>query len=312
MKKILLLLCLAAAYAAPAQKISGFYQGTLFSDSANMTQRYELALSEYRGRITGYSYVTFIVNDTFYYGIRKVRGRVQDNNLIIEDDKMLANNFPESPAKGVKRAFTIPLRGQDSVISLEGRWRTNQTKLYWAVPGSIAVGRTADSSQSALFGHLKELNIPYQYATAKAVPPAVVKKESTKKGNTAQPAVAAVAAPLPPMERRKQLMETLTAGSDSLLLSFYDNGVVDGDSISVYVNGVPVITNTRLTSTATRKTIAFPQAETVEILLVAENLGTLPPNTGLLIIRDGANSYPVNFSADLQTNASIIIKRKQQ
>jgi hypothetical protein len=49
----------------------------------------------------------------------------------------------------------------------------------------------------------------------------------------------------------------------------------------------------------------------IKLLLVAENLGTLPPNTGLLVIRDGDKTYQVNFTADMQTNASIILKRKQ-
>ena len=45
--------------------------------------------------------------------------------------------------------------------------------------------------------------------------------------------------------------------------------------------------------------------------LVAENLGSLPPNTGLLTIWDGEKYYQVHFSADMQTNASITIRRKK-
>ena len=56
----------------------------------------------------------------------------------------------------------------------------------------------------------------------------------------------------------------------------------------------------------------MPDTETVEIILVAENLGTLPPNTGLLVVKDGEQTYQVHFSADLQTNASIMFKRKKQ
>ncbi|HVG12316.1 MAG TPA: hypothetical protein VM843_04890 [Flavisolibacter sp.] len=82
--------------------------------------------------------------------------------------------------------------------------------------------------------------------------------------------------------------------------------------ISVYVDGALIISNTKLTELAVKKwvSLASPQ-EITEIKLVAENLGTLPPNTGLLVIQDGATRYNVNFSADLQTNASIIIKKKK-
>ena len=85
---------------------------------------------------------------------------------------------------------------------------------------------------------------------------------------------------------------------------------MDGDSISVYINGETAIASSKLTSTAIRKKMALPRVEVVEIILVAENLGTLPPNTGLLVIRDGEKTYQVHFSADLQTNAAILFRRK--
>ncbi|HTM92796.1 MAG TPA: hypothetical protein VL095_10270, partial [Flavisolibacter sp.] len=111
-------------------------------------------------------------------------------------------------------------------------------------------------------------------------------------------------------ERKDHLHQTVEIASDSLFLAFYDNGVVDGDSISVYLNNQPVITSTKLTSVATKKTIYVGGMNEVKLLLVAENLGTIPPNTGLLVIRDGDKTYQVNFTADMQTNASIILKRK--
>jgi hypothetical protein len=49
----------------------------------------------------------------------------------------------------------------------------------------------------------------------------------------------------------------------------------------------------------------------LRLQLVAENLGTIPPNTGLLLIKDGEKVLQVNFSADLNTNAEIIIRRKK-
>jgi hypothetical protein len=76
------------------------------------------------------------------------------------------------------------------------------------------------------------------------------------------------------------------------------------------LNDEPVINNTKLTSVATKKTIYVGGTKEVRLLLVAENLGSIPPNTGLLVIRDGDKVYQVNFTADMQTNASIVLKRK--
>jgi hypothetical protein len=82
--------------------------------------------------------------------------------------------------------------------------------------------------------------------------------------------------------------------------------------ISVYVNGTNIISSVRLTESALRRTIVFTAANgLLEVKLVAENMGTLPPNTGLLIVQDGANKYNLNFSADMQTNASIIFRKEK-
>ena len=61
-----------------------------------------------------------------------------------------------------------------------------------------------------------------------------------------------------------------------------------------------------------KKTIYIGKQQDVQLLLVAENLGSLPPNTGLLVIRDGDNNYQLNFSADLQTNAAVTIRKKKE
>jgi hypothetical protein len=321
------------------KKVGGFYKGTLFNDSTKMVQQYELALAEYRGKIMGYAYVTFVANDTFYYGIRKIKAKIVGDDLIVEDDKMIANNFPESPAKHVNRTVTIPFNGQDSLVSANGRWKTNRTKIYYAVPGSVEASKSNDSSASALFAHLKELNLMpnennYVATETKSKEkdnkikvkeeqdqPTVVKtKTKSKEDKTkiesdkvASKTVVSknnVPAVLSYTERKDHLQQTVEIASDSLFLSFYDNGVVDGDSISVYLNNQPVISNTKLTSVATKKTIYVGGLNEIKLLLVAENLGTIPPNTGLLVIRDGDKTYHVNFTADMQTNASIILKRK--
>ena len=113
-------------------------------------------------------------------------------------------------------------------------------------------------------------------------------------------------------ERKEQVAQNIVAHSDSLILSFYDNGMVDGDTISVYLNGASIISKTKLTAAAAKQTIKLdPSIGVYKLVLVAENLGTIPPNTGLLVIQDGTNRYQVHFTADLQTNAAIEFTRKQ-
>lgn len=371
MKNLIAILFLLPCFFCSAQKVGGFYKGTLYNDSTKMTQNYELALAERRGKIMGYAYVTFVANDTFYYGIRKINAKIVGDSLIVEDDKFIANNFPESPAKHVARTVTIPLNGQkDSLVNINGRWKTNRTKIYYSVPGSVTASRSDDSSSSALFAHLKELNLmpnENNYVNTQSQTTAEVKtknkdkesvektktnasapqttvrikegkiknandtasvntqtpspvvertvkiKEEKAKTKTEREAVVDKVAPtlLSYDQRINHLQQTIEVSSDSLLLSFYDNGVVDGDSISVYMNGEPVVNKVMLRSSASKKTVYLKDNSDVQLVLVAESMGSIPPNTGLLVIRDGDKTYQVNFSADFQTNASIVLKRKK-
>lgn len=363
---ILALICMICTCVSAQKKVGGFYKGTLFNDSTKMVQQYELALAEYRGKIMGYSYVTFVANDTFYYGIRKIKAKIIGDSLLVEDDKMIANNFPEAPAKHVHRSVTIPFNGQDSLVSINGRWKTNKTKVYYAVPGSVEASKSSDSSGSALFSHLKELNLMPgdNYVATESRTETKTKEKQTKskikteekpayaltktdsktevvtttikteeqpiaietksKKNTSkieakpnvgiQTATSSINLPPPVLtytKRNERLQQTVDVGSDSLVISFYDNGVVDGDSISVYLNEQAIVSSAKLTTAATKQTIFIGGMSEVRLVLVAENLGSIPPNTGLLVIRDGNKTYHVNFTADMKTNASIILRRKR-
>ena len=325
MKKIFILLSLVAFLSGDAQVVSGLYSGTLVNDSTKKIQQYEFALSEYRDKITGYSYTTFVVNDTFYYSIKRVKATRKNNQLIIEDDKMLANNFPESPAKRVRQTSTIIINATDTLVNASGKWTTNQTKQYYSLHGLAETKRNNDSSRSPLIGHLKELKIinPNETQTAvvkveKADDKQKIKSTAVKLSPVKQDVVKEVEPPIvasviSSQQRKNIMLETFAVQSDSLILSFYDNGVVDGDMISVYVNGQSMISNARLTEAAIKKTIHFTatSSDSIQLTLTAENLGSLPPNTGLVVIQDGINKYQVHFSADLQTNATIVFRKRR-
>lgn len=327
MKNLFFAFILLFSLKGQSQVVSGLYGGTLVNDSTHKVQNYEVALSQYRDKITGYSYTTFVVNDTFYYSVKRVKATLKGNELVIQDDKMIVNNFPESPAKGVKQTNIIPVEasGADTVRGFKGKWSTNQTKIYYSLHGGLEMKRDNDSSQSALIGHLRELKIlgPAYSATrtdaiAAAGPTTDRQKQQptqaviTKVPATTSPSVTNTNVPtfIPYAQRGEKVLQTVSVNNDSLILSFYDNGVVDGDMISVYVNGATVIDNVKLTAAATKKTIPVKAVDgEIKLVLVAETLGSLPPNTGLLIIQDGDNRYNVHFSADLQTNAAIILRR---
>ena len=45
--------------------------------------------------------------------------------------------------------------------------------------------------------------------------------------------------------------------------------------------------------------------------MFADNLGSIPPNTALMIIDDGKKKYEIRLSSSLEKNATIRIKKKK-
>ena len=101
--------------------------------------------------------------------------------------------------------------------------------------------------------------------------------------------------------------------TDSLLLTLYDNGTVDGDTVTVLMNGNIIFSKVGLTTRANSKTIYIASdMDSVKLVMYAESLGEIPPNTGLMVVTDGKKKYDVRFSADLKTNSAIVFRRKRK
>lgn len=114
------------------------------------------------------------------------------------------------------------------------------------------------------------------------------------------------------LNRKIETIRTVDFTSDSLTLTLYDNGEVDGDTVSVLLNGKVIMPKEGLTTQPITKTIYITPdlGDSLQLIMYAENLGTIAPNTGLLIIQDGQERYQVRFSGDLQKNSAIILRRK--
>jgi hypothetical protein len=114
-------------------------------------------------------------------------------------------------------------------------------------------------------------------------------------------------------KRKTEIIKSVPFTSDSLVLSLYDNGTIDGDTVSVVLNGNVIIAKKRLTTNAIRTTIQITpdMGDSLQLVMYAENLGSIPPNTGLLIIQDGEVRNEIRFAGDMQKSSAIILKRKR-
>lgn len=551
--KLLVLLLLSPLFFY-GQSLTGLWVGSISNDSTTVRkdQSFEIALTEYRGKVYGYSRSEFIVDNVLYYVVKRVKGTIDGDICEVVDEEIIAFNFPTKLDKGVKVTSTFKRNKEENVWQLEGTWKTNATKKYYAVTGKVGLEEEKDLTASKIFPHLEELklaneivfykerqegipivkiakpekirseytttdsdltpaspivaivskpalsntvtsgpslinnsiqsneeaveeshsvkrtvndlpksktqnipdnNINVQPAKAETkvalnktpvepernivanlntekketqttvekqiiaqttapknnteqakqvnnvaakkdadiaankttatktesktviksdpvsekkaidqtvkpvaqhpkqvntvVEKTVAKKETEKTATnttaptisankTSPPAVAAtvekkesvkeipaVATIKKPIEeitksaavidgRKSTFTQEVNYKSDSLVLSLYDNGEIDGDTVSVYLNGEILMAKQGLKASAIKKTIYIsPDSEDFSLVLFADNLGKYPPNTGLLVVRDGDDVYNLRFSSDFQKNAGIVFRRKK-
>jgi hypothetical protein len=92
----------------------------------------------------------------------------------------------------------------------------------------------------------------------------------------------------------------------TLRLDFYDNNQVDGDSISVKVNGKLILSHQRLTTQPITTYVTVNLSNTFqEVEMIAENLGSIPPNTALLIVTAGDKRYQLFLSSTEEKSAKV-------
>jgi hypothetical protein len=100
---------------------------------------------------------------------------------------------------------------------------------------------------------------------------------------------------------------------DSVRISFYDNGDIDGDIISVFLNRNPVLVKQPLNTRALNVYLALDSTrEYNEIAMLAENLGKFPPNTALMVVTDGITRHEVYLSSSLTQNSAVRLKKKKK
>jgi hypothetical protein len=111
------------------------------------------------------------------------------------------------------------------------------------------------------------------------------------------------------LDRSNTVVRSLTVNTHEVVLNIYDDGVIDGDSVSVYLDNKMVINHAMLTDRPLVVTIHLDEDNDYhELVMVADNEGTIPPNTSLMIVKAGDKEYKVNITSSLQMNATVTFK----
>lgn len=113
------------------------------------------------------------------------------------------------------------------------------------------------------------------------------------------------------VERENNLVKTIITDEEFIQIDLYDNGTIDHDSISVFDNNKQVVKNGGLSYTPiTLKIKMSKENPRHELIMVAENMGEIPPNTALMVITAGKKRYEIFLTSTEEKNAKVVIEYK--
>ena len=310
---------------------------------------YVLDLETRGTKVSGFSYTYFTEGGKRYYTICRLTGIVDKKKKYVEvkEVERTKTNVPAEVNNcfQVHRLSFFKATGGDE--TLEGDWipapnqlgncgygvttlsRRSLTKSYpgfknptaknstLAKAGSKTVPNLADKNKTAATAPMAKTALPKpKTPPATATLPkgdSFVKHKDYKDEALVTVKPKTMLAPGLRYEKRNtSILKTIEVESNSVKIDLYDNGEVDGDSISLFLNGKLLLSRKKLTTAPI--TILLPIEELEEeneLLMYAENLGTIPPNTALMVVTDGTKRYEVRITSDLQKNGTIRFVKKK-
>ena len=112
-------------------------------------------------------------------------------------------------------------------------------------------------------------------------------------------------------QRENFLIKRIISSESEIKVELFDNGTIDNDTISLYHNNEQVIKKGKLNyQPLTYSFNCGNAAVSHELILVAENLGEIPPNTAIMVVTIGKKRQEIFLTSDEKKNAKIIIDYK--
>ncbi|HEV2833376.1 MAG TPA: hypothetical protein VGW31_15460 [Hanamia sp.] len=295
---------------------------------------YVLELQTEGTRVSGYSYTYFNEFGKKYYTICRLTGllnRVTNEITVTEVERTKFNTPPDFINCFQTHRLHYEKEGDDTEV-LRGTWipAPNQgngcgkgtTLLARRIVNKLPMGIKPNKKNEIAKAPQKKAAPKKPLVTPKKTPGAIAKRNPPpKKLSTiikdtpigekpiTSPEIKNItAAPKKRFEnRRKDIVKTITINQPTFRLDFYDNGEIDGDSISVFYNEKLVLSHKKLTDKPISLTLTLePNTRENIVTMYAENLGTIPPNTAVMIVTDGNKRYEVRITSDTEKSGSVV------
>ena len=165
--------------------------------------------------------------------------------------------------------YTMKLTSTDNLLQMTGRWQDNSIGMFPCPPSGVWLEKKVD------------LNITQTNLASK--------DKRLERTSDIQ-----------------SLVEISSAEKDSILIELYDNGIVDNDSASIYLDDSLLLYKQFVSGKPVSFYVSLDnQTPISKLKLVAENLGSIPPCTVLMLIITKKKRYEVNLSSNFNSNAVV-------
>lgn len=306
MKKLFVLAALLFTLHCSSQSVFGYWYGYGNVNTTASTNNYlvELILQPEQGSVKG------ILN---YYFRNTYRSLEVKGNYNATERKLWLYNIPVT-YHGSTSNFEVDcimtlqatLRVAQAGSSLSGVFIGQPDYKYTCSDINLNLVMSADmSQQDSVLKAIREYKEAYQVWQPSAF-------DTLPSVNVVQRKVVNYVVENEFRTRESIVAEEIEVESDSLQVDFYDNGEVDGDSISVFFNHQLLAFSQKLSTRAIHFTLVLDTLKRInELSMFADNLGSIPPNTALMIVTDGNKQYTIRLTSNLERNATVRIKRKK-
>jgi hypothetical protein len=351
MKFTLLYLFILLSFISNAQDLTGIWRGYFVQNTFGIYEdRYKFEIQIEQTKNNAIKGVTYSYKTTVFYGKADLQGMYtkKSKNLIINETKLFEVKISDESTPCLMTCY-LDFDKMGELETLSGTYTSRNLKsLKDCGNGKVYLEKvpTSDFYKEDFLVQLenKKKKVappvvrksvkPKEPVTAKQIPPVTEKKikpgaegnllaKEEKKKETVvvtpkveEKPVKPIEKPLPPKpevvkKRYNDLVKTIYTSAKEIKIQLYDNGEIDGDTITVYHNNELIVSKKRLTDKPITITIAADQGSWQhEFVMVAENMGSIPPNTALMVITAGDKRYELFITSTDKKNAVVVLEYK--
>ena len=274
MRSLLLLILLALAGIGRGEDLNGIWKGTLTQGPGGCYPQYylELQINFSNDLLTGKAYDYY---DREHFVKMSFTGRYnpQTHRLVLIENRVLQAVIPIECEACIK-TYDLNYSKNGDQEELNGDWKgVYSDKKLVCPPGQIRLKRATQSDF-----------------------PVDIEQSDT---------LIALQKSLHLQPREQNLVKTVILHGADVKIDLYDDAIIDHDTVTVLINNKLLLYRQMLTDRPlTIHFNAFPNV-VYELVMYADNLGDIPPNTALLMVSAGEEKYKAFMSSSEQNSATI-------